>query len=323
MCQAPPSKRAKTDSHSKGVSSRRDGSGTNHQYQNDDLPEGCQDGNAWHRVFIPSVAHWAGGDVEPWGPDDSDLRETMQEMWDHIYRGQIQHEISRSGAVMKVAKQRLMEWRGEFGVAACSILTVFFAQDADFLDPVTRVDFSKAMLKQNRFIFRDNSGLIPKNWMGMWRSSFILQTFVSHLNFTFGRVEIPALNAKKSSTRAAFALAVTAVYHTLQLVVNGNMTFEIIQESRGKRKGAKTDDGDVWMPIIAKGEQYSFSKPIWGGMTLKFMGPISALSDDDFATIVEEAQQYAKISKNVGNSRTTTSVAPDEDDIFADLFAFR
>lgn len=55
-----------------------------------------------------------------------------------------------------------MEWRGGFGVAACSILTAFFAQDADFLDPVTRVDFSKAMLKQNRFIFRDNSGLIPK-----------------------------------------------------------------------------------------------------------------------------------------------------------------
>jgi len=53
-------------------------------------------------MFIPSVAHWAGGDVEPWGPDDSDLRETMQEIWDHIYRGRIQHEISQSGTVMKV-----------------------------------------------------------------------------------------------------------------------------------------------------------------------------------------------------------------------------
>jgi hypothetical protein len=77
------------------------------------------------------------------------------------------------------------------------------------------------------------------------------------------------------------------------------------------------------MPIIVKGGQYSFSKPIWGGMTLKFMGPISVLSDNDFASIVEEAQQYAKNSKNVGTLRTTTSVAPDKDDIFADLFAFR
>ncbi|KAG2140489.1 uncharacterized protein EDB93DRAFT_1252766 [Suillus bovinus] len=283
---APPAAKNNKRLTTSGVSSHRDGSGTNHWYQNNDLPKGCQDGNAWCRVFIPSVAHWASGDVEPWGPDDSDLRETMQEMWDHIYWGRIQHEISRSGAVMKVAKQHLMEWRGGFGVAACSILTAFFAQDADLLDPVTHLDFSKAMLKQNRFIFRDNSGLIPKNWMGMWRSSFIPQTFA------------------KSSARAAFALAVTANH-------------------AGKCKGAKTDNGDVWMPVIVKGEQYSFSKPIWGGMTLKFMGPISALSDDDFATIVEEAQQYAKISKNVGNSRTTTSVAPDKDDIFADLFAFR
>jgi len=58
--------------------------------------------NAWHCVFILSVAHLAGGDVEPWGPDDSDLRETMQEIWDHIYWGRIQHEISQSGTVMKV-----------------------------------------------------------------------------------------------------------------------------------------------------------------------------------------------------------------------------
>jgi hypothetical protein len=89
-----------------------------------------------------------------------------------------------------------------------------------------------------------------------------------------------------------------------------------------QEKGAKTDDDDVWTPVIVKGEQYSFSKPIWGGTTLKFMGPISVLSDNDFASIVEEAQQYAKNSKNVGTLRTTTSVAPDKDDIFADLFAF-
>ncbi|KAG1903864.1 uncharacterized protein F5891DRAFT_1184807 [Suillus fuscotomentosus] len=329
-----------------GVSSHRDGSGTNHWYQNDDLPDGCQDGNAWHHVFILSVAHWAGGDVEPWGPDNSDLRETMQEIWDHIYWSRIQHEISRSGTVMKVAKQRLMEWRGGFGVAACSILTAFFAQDADFLDSVARMDFSKAMLKQNRFIFRDNSGLIPKNWMGMWRSPFILQTSVSHLNFTFGCVEIPTLDTKNSSARAAFALAVTALSRATRAMRAPFPRFAMYTRARVpalarpmapaiqkhpstvhqapyKRKGAKTDDGDVWMPVIAKGKQYSFSKPIWGGMTLKFMGPISALSDNDFASIVEEAQQYAKNSKNVGNSRTTTSVTPDKDDIFADLFAFR
>lgn len=71
-----------------------------------------------------------------------------------------------------------------------------------------------------------------------------------------------------------------------------------------------------------KGKQFAFSKPIWGHMTVKLMGPIVALSNDAFASIIAEAQQYAKHAKSIGNSRTTTSDAPDEDDVFADLFAF-
>ncbi|KAG2150699.1 uncharacterized protein EDB93DRAFT_1103403 [Suillus bovinus] len=297
IASPPPSKRAKTEPQSKSITSRRDGSGANHRYQNDDLPEGCQDGNTWRRVFIPTVAHWAGGEVEPWGPEDEDLRDAMQEIWNYIYRGKIRHEISRSGAVLKV--------------------------DADFLDPAAREDFSRAMLKHNRFIFRDNSGLVPKDWTGMWRSPFVLQTFTSHLNFTFSRVEVPDLDTESISARAAFALAVTAVYRTLQLIIDGNLAFQVVQESRGKRKGAKTDGGDIWTPIITKGEQFAFSKPIWGHMTVKLMGPILALSDDAFASIIVEAQQYAKHAKSIGNSRTTTGDAPDEDDVFTDLFAFR
>jgi hypothetical protein len=121
-----------------------------------------------------------------------------------------------------------MEWCGGFSIAACSILTTFFAQDADFSDTAAHKDFSRAMLKHNQFIFRDNSGLIPKvsthnyyyetisivcskDWTGMWRSPFILQTFALHLNFTFGHVEVPDLNTKSISAQAAFALAVTAV----------------------------------------------------------------------------------------------------------------
>ncbi|KAG1859703.1 hypothetical protein F4604DRAFT_1930681 [Suillus subluteus] len=215
------------------------GVGTNHQYQNDNLPVGCQDDNTWCHVFIPTVAHWADGEVKPWGPSDEELREIMQDIWDTIY------------------------WTGE--------------------------DFSKAMLKYNQSIFKNNVGLIPKDWTGMWRSSFILQMFTSHLNFTFSHVEIPTLDTRNLSARAAFTLAVTALF----------ITFEIIQETCGKQKGAKMDDSDVWTPIIAK-----------------------ALSNDDFASIVKEAQQCAKHAKSARSSRATTSVMPDEDDIFEDLFAF-
>jgi hypothetical protein len=129
-----------------------------------------------------------------------------------------------------------MEWHGGFGIAACSILTACFAQDTDFLDPEACKEFSQAMLKQNQFIFRDNAGLTPKvssiihyysmsilithskAWMGMWRASFILQTFVSHLNFTYGHVGIPNLDTEAIGARAAFTLAVTAVSRVLFLL---------------------------------------------------------------------------------------------------------
>ena len=86
----------------KGPTSKRDGTGINNRYQNDDLPDGCQDGNMWRRVFIPTVAHWSGGEVEPWGPDDDELRDVMQDIWDDIYEDKVKHTILRSGAVMKV-----------------------------------------------------------------------------------------------------------------------------------------------------------------------------------------------------------------------------
>lgn len=110
----------------------------------------------------------------------------------------------------------------------------------------------------------------------------------------------------------------------LQLVVDGNITFEIVSETRSKRtKATKTGDGDIWTPVIKKGEQFAFSKPVWSPMMQKFMQPIMALPSKDFASIVQEAQQYAKHPRSTGSSRATSNVAPDEDDEFADLFAFR
>lgn len=339
------------------VTSCHDASGANNRYQNDDLPDGCQHNNTWCWVFIPTVAHWAGGDVKPWGPGDHELRDVMQNIWDHIYEGRIEHEISSSGAVLKVVSpsfsycSSLLKFEGQtmphgmawrVGVAACSILTAFFAQDTDFLDPEAYKEFSRAMLKQNQFIFRDNAGLTlkvssiihyysisiliirSKAWTGMWRASFILQTFASHLNFTYGHVGIPDLNTKAIGAQAAFALAVTAVCCILQLVIDGNITFEIISETRSKcTKAMKTGDGDIWTPVIKKGEHFAFSKPVWGPMTQKFMQPIMVLPNKDFASIVQEAQQYAKHPRSTGSSRATSNVAPDEDDEFADLFAFR
>jgi hypothetical protein len=113
-------------------------------------------------------------------------------------------------------------------------------------------------------------------------------------------------------------------HRILQLVVDGNITFKIISETRSKRtKATKTGDGDIWTPIIKNGEQFAFSKPVWSPMTQKFMQPIIVFPNEDFTSIVQEAQQYAKHLRSTRSSRATSNVVPDEDDEFADLFAFR
>lgn len=44
------------------------------KYKNSDLPPGCLDKILWHRVFIPTVAHVAGGEnVHPWLIEDDTL----------------------------------------------------------------------------------------------------------------------------------------------------------------------------------------------------------------------------------------------------------
>jgi hypothetical protein len=46
----------------------------------------------------------------------------------------------------------------------------------------------------------------------MWQSTFVLQTFAAHLNYTQGRVPVPDLNSEESVLRTALALAAAAVF---------------------------------------------------------------------------------------------------------------
>ncbi|KAG2052448.1 hypothetical protein BDR06DRAFT_973034 [Suillus hirtellus] len=161
----------------------------------------------------------------------------------------------------------IRDWgKGKNELANVSWVELLY-MNTDFLDPEAHKEFLGAMLKQNQFIFRNNAGLTPKAWTDTWRASFILQTFVSHLNFTHGHVGIPDLNTEAIGVQAAFALAVTAVCHILQLVVDRNIIFEIISETCSKcTKATKTDNRDIWTPVIKKSKHFAFSKPIWGPM---------------------------------------------------------
>jgi hypothetical protein len=45
----------------------------------------------------------------------------------------------------------------------------------------------------------------------MWQSTFVLQTFAAHLNYTQGWVEVPALNSENDIMRASLALLAGAL----------------------------------------------------------------------------------------------------------------
>ena len=60
------------------------------------------------------------------------------------------------------AKQGLNNWRAGFASAAITSVTTTFACDRVFEDPQQRIEFARAMLPKNRFLFNENKGLDVK-----------------------------------------------------------------------------------------------------------------------------------------------------------------
>ncbi|KAI5984733.1 hypothetical protein EDD15DRAFT_2367099 [Pisolithus albus] len=279
---APPSKRMKTPRLSAGQGSQRSGSGANKKYINSDLPAGATNENAWRRLFISTLAHFAAGYDNPWTIPDDKFKHVLQEIWDVVYWGKVVYTVVIGGPVYSLAKQGLNNWRAGFAAAAVAVITTFFAHDADFDDSTTRVEFAKAMLKKNRFLFSQNRGTDNKTWTGLWRAPFILQTFAHHFNFIQGYTDVPMLNNDFSEPCTALALASAAVCRTLSLIAEGHMSFKI------------TQPGDVLTAVIPKGGQFEFGEAVWGAVTRRYLAPIKELSHEQFGLIISETQKFVK-----------------------------
>ena len=60
------------------------------------------------------------------------------------------------------AHQALSNWCNEFGAAALTVVTMFFANDEDCNDADNRILFAASMLHKSRFLFDNNEGDNPK-----------------------------------------------------------------------------------------------------------------------------------------------------------------
>lgn len=281
-----PSKRAKT--HHSVSGSQRSGSGVNNKYINSDLPSGCTINNAWRRLFISALAHYAAHYEDPWRICDEDFKVVLQVIWDVVYKHSIKHTVIIGGPVYHIAKQSLDNWRGGFAAVAVTVITAFFAHDADFEDPRLRMEFANSMLEKNRFLFSQNEGLDDAAWTGLWRSPFVLHTFAHHFNFIQGRIEIPQLNSEQECPHAALALSCAALRWTLRSVANDHVSFV-----------STTASGNTWTAILPQGGLYEFNENMWGEVTRLYLEPIKALSGEQFGLILEELQKYIKNGKGI------------------------
>ncbi|KAI6136012.1 hypothetical protein F5141DRAFT_1059273 [Pisolithus sp. B1] len=192
----------------------------------------------------------------------------LQEIWDTVYGGNIEHAVAVGGLVFQIAKQSLNNCHH-----------YFFANDADFENLEEHIEFAKAMLIRNHFLCQ-NRGTDSK----LWRSLCILQTFAHHFNYIQGKVEVSTLDIELGGPHTALALSCTAVCQVLTLVSNNNISFGMIKLR------------NVWNAVIPKGTQYELNDAVWGATTRHFFEPIKGLSEEQFALVVEETHKFVKMT---------------------------
>ena len=79
------------------------------------------------------------------------------------------------------------------------------------------------------------------------------------------------------------------------------------------------DNTSTWEVIVPDGQGTGFNEQTWGKLTRKYLRPITDLSQENFAKIVEETVCYVKSS----TKEKSTVVSTSDDDEATDFFNFR
>ncbi|KAG1871739.1 hypothetical protein DFJ58DRAFT_722473 [Suillus subalutaceus] len=302
------------------------------KYKNSDLPPGCLDRNLWCGVFIPTVAHAAGGEnVHPWLIEDNVLIPILTKAWNIIYADNpslMKYQIVPGGAIHHVVKQCLSEWHRGFGSAAVMIITSLMASDTMYKTDQEHTKFAKFWLEDNHFLFSDVSSDDPE--VRMVRDVAVYIYVADFCCTSQGWMEIPVLNSEEEIMRASLALSAGVVKCALYLLSVGSMSFTITAATgKGKKKAANTtrkgkasaSNGDIWEAVI--GENESFSEPLWGYDTHMFMQAIKNVPSTAMEGIIQQAQEYMKATPRGGRSKGADEPVEEEiDEEYVNFLAF-
>ncbi|KAG1844098.1 hypothetical protein C8R48DRAFT_780390 [Suillus tomentosus] len=290
-----------------------------------DLPARCLDNNAWHGVFLPTIAHAAGGeDVDPWFIDEHSLLTILVKAWCVVYEGKLSLERCID-AVCPASKQALHRWRSGFGCAALIMITSVMASNpASFSTYEQRSRFAKYYLYKNRFLFKNDSSKDKKEWTGMWQSRAILQTFAAHLDYTRGCVPVEAPGRDEQLSRIALALSAAAAKRALHLLSTGEMSFEVTTAvAKGKQKVmrksvAQALNNDLlWKVIMSNNED--FSESLWGYDSRMFLNAINRIPAENMLDIVKSAEPFMATATD----HIEINSVEDMDEEYVDLLDFR
>ncbi|EGN94013.1 hypothetical protein SERLA73DRAFT_78388 [Serpula lacrymans var. lacrymans S7.3] len=266
--------------------------------RNANLPEGCLEGGRWRSVFVPTYEKWAASQKNPWSIEDSKAIPAMQAIWDIIFPN-IPYTITPNSPVYCILGQRV----------------------------------SECMIEDFAFFYED-VGDSASEHRGLFRSTFIIQTFASHLNSISGAVEVKALRAagvpvnssdiQKFPPVGALALSAAAVERIFTMWAKKQIMWDENSEgSNGTANEGKASSKALIKPIPklnkSTGKETAshalFSDTNWGQATHYYCSSIQKLKQDSIEDIVQKAKVFARIPK----SAVSSSVDNDSEDPHACL----
>ncbi|KAI9464859.1 hypothetical protein HD554DRAFT_2174927 [Boletus coccyginus] len=223
------------------------------KYNNSHLPLGAIMDNKWHSVLISTYAKWNRMLSICWGTKSSYEVEVLQLLWDIIYKCRILAIIQCDDAIYIMA-------------------TYLIKSDENFNSLGGQHAFTNFWLEDNHFLSKDISGDSVKDYRGMWKSTFIVQTLVTHIHFIQGAIDM-SFNIGLKDKKHRYLWAVLSLAGTAL----------IPPSEKGKKK---VNGNEKWKTNITSD---MFKKDLWGHKSACFMDSIEAIPPTVWDEIVKAA----------------------------------
>ncbi|KAF8521077.1 hypothetical protein BU17DRAFT_88282 [Hysterangium stoloniferum] len=258
-------------------------------FSNKDLPDGVHNKDHWHKHFIPTFLWWVGKQPDPWNLAYYDIVDTLQEIWDVIYK-KIPYVVEQKDAVFAVAMQCISDsWHATFGSTAITIIKSIFenSEDGFSTDDDDQV-FAQHQLDNLEFLYRDTDSM---PYHHPFQGPLILHTLAAHYCAIHGAIKILSLGDADLLTNqpyGALAMSATVVEHGFTLIAKGNITIEAIAQSKMTHKKLVFEQSSSDVK-----RKTNFSNKFWGKVTCEYVHATNHLLKESKEQLYLEVRQIS------------------------------